>query len=397
MAEWNPFDPAFNANPYPHYRLLRAEDPVYEHPMGFYILTRYDDVTMLLRDPRFGKRGYEALLTARFGSEENTPGLATSMLFRDPPDHTRLRSLVSKAFTPRVVEALRPRIEAIVADLLDRMRGRPRVDLIEDLAYPLPVAVISEMLGVPREDREAIKQWSDDLARSLDAIAFASDSDVVARGSAAGDGLREYFRALVAERRGKPGADLISALIEAEERGDRLSEAELLSTCTLLYVAGHETTVNLIGNGMLTLLRHPADMATLTRQPSLIQSALEELLRYEGPVQRTGRTCNVDLELRGKKIREGALVVAVLGAANRDPDQFQDPERLDLSRSDNRHLAFGLGIHFCLGAPLARVEGQIAINALLARFPHLTLAHPEPQWRPSITLRGLESLPVTLV
>jgi hypothetical protein len=396
MAEWNPFDPEFNANPYPHYRRLREEEPVYEHPMGFYILTRYDDVAMLLRDPRFGKRGYDALLAARFASEQNTPGLATSMLFRDPPDHTRLRSLVSKAFTPRTIETLRPRIEAIVADLLDRLRGLPTVDLIADLAYPLPVAVISEMLGVPREDHEVIKHWSADLARSLDAIAFASDPEVIERGTAAGNGLREYFKALVAERRGKPGTDLISALIAAEERGDRLSEPELLSTCTLLYVAGHETTVNLIGNGMLTLLRHPAEIAALLREPSLISGAIEELLRYEGPVSRTGRTCNVDLELRGKKIREGALLIAVLGAANRDPEHFHDPERLDLRRADNRHLAFGMGIHFCLGAPLARLEGQIAISALLTRHPGLTLATPEPQWRPSITLRGLTSLPVAL-
>jgi len=396
MTDWNPFDPEFNANPYPHYRRIRAEEPVYEHPMGFYILTRYDDVTMLLRDPRFGKKGYDQLLAARFGSEENAPGLATSMLFRDPPDHTRLRSLVSKAFTPRVIDTLRPRIQAIVTDLLDAMRDRLTVDLIEDLAYPLPVAVISEMLGVPREEHDVVKQWSADLARSLDAIAFAQDAEVIIRGKAARDGLSDYFRGLVAERRRRPGADLMSGLIEAEERGDRLSEPELLSTCVLLYVAGHETTVNLIGNGMLTLMRHPEQMATLARDPSLIQSAVEELLRYEGPVQRTGRTCEVDLELRGKKIRAGTLLVGVLGAANRDPEQFQDPERLDLRRSDNRHIAFGLGIHFCLGAPLARVEGQITINALLARHPGLTLETPAPEWRPSISLRGLKSLPVAL-
>jgi pimeloyl-[acyl-carrier protein] synthase len=317
------------------------------------------------------------------------------MLFRDPPDHTRLRTLVSKAFTPRVIEGLRPHIQQIVDGLLDRVRDRRAMDLIADLAFPLPVIVISEMLGVPAADRDRFRQWSLDVARSLDAIALPVGPEVIERGNAARRALADYFRGLIAERRRRPQADLLSGLIAAEEQGDTLSQAELLATCVLLLVAGHETTVNLIGNGMLALLRHPAELRKLGAEPALLPSAVEELLRWDSPVQRTGRITATDVELGGTLIPKGALVSAVLGAANRDPAHFPEPDRLDLARPDNRHLAFGWGIHFCLGAPLARVEGQIAIGALARRLPGLALATDRPEWRESSALRGLRALPVT--
>ncbi len=394
-VEFNPFLPEFVADPYPFYARLRTEEPVHQSPMGLWVLTRYDDVARVLRDPRFGRKGFDELVDARFGTEPGQPGLATSMLFRDPPDHTRLRTLVSKAFTPRVIEGLRPHIQQIVDGLLDRVRDGRRMDLIADLAFPLPVIVISEMLGVPAADRDRFRQWSLDVARSLDAIALPVGPEVIERGNAARRALADYFRGLIAERRQRPQADLLTGLIAAEEQGDTLSQPELLATCVLLLVAGHETTVNLIGNGMLALLRHPAELRKLSAEPALLPSAVEELLRWDSPVQRTGRIAATDVELGGTLIPKGALVSAVLGAANRDPAHFPEPDRLDLARPDNRHLAFGWGIHFCLGAPLARVEGQIAIGALARRLPGLALATDRPEWRESSALRGLRALPVT--
>jgi cytochrome P450 len=317
------------------------------------------------------------------------------MLDRDPPDHTRLRGLVSKAFTPRVVEALRPHIQTIVDGLLDRVRGAGKMDLVEDFAYPLPVIVICEMLGVPLEDRERFKTWGLDIARGLDAIWLPPDSDVARRSVAARHELAEYFRDLIGRRRTEPRADLLSGLIAAEEAGDKLSEEELLATCILLLVAGHETTVNLIGNGTLALLRNPDQLERLRRQPDLIGAAVEELLRYDGPVQRTARIPSEDVVIGGRTIPKGEMVMPFMGAADRDPAQFPDPDRLDIARADNRHLAFGWGIHFCLGAPLARVEGQIAIGTLVRRLPDLALATERPEFRQSLTLRGLSSLPVS--
>jgi hypothetical protein len=394
-VEFNPFLPEFIADPYPFYRQLREHDPIHRSAFGFWVLTRYEDVVALLRDPRFGRDRYQALLQARFGDGGAAGGLTGSMLFRDPPDHTRLRALVSKAFTPRVVDAMRPHIQQIVDDLIDAVRDAKAIDVITDLAYPLPVTVICEMLGVPVGERREFRQWSLDIGRSLDAIATPSDPVVIERGNAARRALTDYFRTLVAERRARPRADLLSALIAAEEAGDRLSEDELLATCVLLFVAGHETTVNLIGNGLLVLLRHPDALRSLRDDPSLIGGAVEELLRYDGPVQRTGRIANMDAEIDGRKIAEGTLVLGLIGAANRDPAQFPEPDRLDFRRADNRHLAFGWGIHFCLGAPLARVEGQIALLTLARRLPGLALRVAAPEWRESATLRGLRSLPVT--
>jgi pimeloyl-[acyl-carrier protein] synthase len=390
---FNPMDPDFIADPYPTYRRLRAEDPVHHHPLGFWVLTRYEDVMATLRDPRAIKEPIASFLAARFGA--SIPAVGLSMLDRDPPDHTRLRGLVSKAFTPKTVERLRPEVQAIVDGLLDRVEGAGAMDLIEQFAYPIPVTVICRMLGVPVEDHERFKGWGLDIARGLDAIMLPPDSEVARRSVAARQAIAGYFRGLIAERRAAPRPDLLSGLIAAEDAGDRLNEQELLATCILLLIAGHETTVNLIGNGTLALLRHPDQLQRLREQPGLIVGAVEELLRFDGPVQRTARIPSEDITIGDRTIAKGEMVMPFIGAADRDPAQFADPDRLDITRADNRHVAFGLGIHFCLGAPLARVEGQIAINTLLRRMPRLALATERPAFRPSLTLRGLESLPVS--
>jgi pimeloyl-[acyl-carrier protein] synthase len=390
---FDPMDPEFLANPYPIYHRLRAEDPVHRSRLGFWMLTRYEDVAFSLRDPRFAKEAIASFVAARFGMA--LPGIGISMLDRDPPDHTRLRGLVSKAFTPRVVERLRPHIQQIVDRLLDRVEGAGSMDLIEAFAYPLPVIVICQMLGVPVEDRDRFKQWGLDIARGLDSILLPADSEVLSRSAASRRALSDYFRELIAERRVSPREDLLSALIAAEEAGDKLSEEELLATCILLLVAGHETTVNLIGNGTLALLRHPDQLHRLRERPELVSSAVEELLRYDGPVQRTARIPSEDVIIGGQTIAKGEMVMPFIGAADRDPSQFPDPDRLDIARPDNRHIAFGWGIHFCLGAPLARVEGQLAILTLMQRLPKLALATDTPEYRQSLTLRGLTALPVT--
>src|SRR5215813_1835495 len=322
--QFNPMEPEFIADPYPTYHRLRSEDPVHHSPLGFWVLTRYEDVVAALRDPRLAKEAIASFVAARFGSP--MPAMGLSMLDRDPPDHTRLRGLVSKAFTPRVIEQLRPHIQGIVNRLLDKVEGEPGMDLIEQFAYPLPVIVICEMLGVP----------------------------VAERSMHARHALAVYFRELIAERRAAPRDDMLSGLIAAEEAGDKLTEDELLATSILLLVAGHETTVNLIGNGTLALLRHPDQLERLRRDPGLITSAVEELLRYDGPVQRTARVPSEDIAIGDRVIPKGELVMPFIGAADRDPAQFPDPDRLDIGRADNRHIAFGWGIHFCLGAPLAR-------------------------------------------
>jgi cytochrome P450 len=392
-ALFNPMDPAFVADPYPTYHRLRAEDPVHHSPLGFWVLTRYEDVMAALRDPRLAKEAIAAFVAARFGAP--IPAMGLSMLDRDPPDHTRLRGLVSKAFTPRVVEGLRPRVQQIVDGLLARAADAHEMDLIEEFAYPIPVAVICEMLGVPVADHERFKGWSLDIARGLDAIWMGPDSEIGRRSVDARHGLADYFRELIAERRAAPRGDMLSALIATEEAGDTLSENELLATCILILIAGHETTVNLIGNGTLALLRHPDQLGRLRENPGLIGSAVEELLRYDGPVQRTARIPSEDVVIDGRTIPAGDMVMPFIGAADRDPAQFPDPDRLDIGRSDNRHVAFGLGIHFCLGAPLARVEGRIAIDALVRRLPKLALATETPEFRQSLTLRGLKTLPVS--
>jgi pimeloyl-[acyl-carrier protein] synthase len=381
----------FREDPYPLYRYLHAAAPVqWNDILGAWTLARYADVVASLTDARFSADRTEA------GDPDALEGyqLAKSMLVSDPPDHTRMRALVSKAFTPRMIEQLRPRIVSIVAELLNRIAERgpgSGFDVIADLAYPLPVVVIAELLGVPPEDRQIFEAWSALLAASLDPLVSAELMERVTR---ARDALHEYLRGIIALRRREPRADLISALVAVEERGDVLSEPELVVMCTLLLIAGHETTVNLIGNGMLALLHHPEQLATLRESPELIGTAIEELLRFDSPVQLTGRIVTEPMQIGGKAIAAGDWVLPLLGAANRDPAQFPEPDRLDLARNPNAHVAFGRGIHFCLGAPLARVEAQIAIGALVRRFPHLEQSGP-PTRRDQITLRGLKSLPLS--
>jgi cytochrome P450 len=392
---FNPLLPEFHADPYPFYRRLREQDPVHQSPMGFWVLTRYDDCVAVLRDQRFGREEFQQMLSAVYGDDTEKPALPRSMLFRDPPDHTRLRGLVSKAFTPRTIEVMRDHIQEIVDRLLGRALAQGGMDVIEDLAYPLPVTVMCEMLGVPVGDHASIRGWSADIARSLDAIGLPSDQSIVDRGRVSRRALADYFRALVPERRAHPQPDLLSGLLAAEEQGDKLTEPEVIAMCLLLFIAGHETTVNLIGNGLLALLRHPDQLARVQGDAALIPNAIEELLRYDSPVQRTARIANTDVDLAGHRVGKGTMVVTALGAANRDPAQFAEPDRLDVTRRDVRHISFGYGIHFCLGAPLARVEGQIALGTLLRRAPRIALAEPAPEWRESSVLRGLKRLRVT--
>ncbi len=390
-THFNPFDPAVMADPYPYYRLMREQDPVHwSDTVRSWLLTRHADVSELLRDDRFSA---DRTLSERYVPPP--PGrarAARSMLVVDPPDHTRLRNLASKAFTPRMVERLRPRIESISTDLVDRLGREREVDLIADFAYPLPVIVIAEMLGVPARDRAQFQEWSAVLVKGLDPFVDAATYEAVFD---ARDALVDYLRGIVAERRQEPRDDLITGMIAAREKGDFLSEGELVAMCNLLLVAGHETTVNLIGGGTLALLRWPDQLDRLRREPALARTAVEELLRYASPVQWTGRVALAELELGGRRIVRSQSVVGFLGAANRDPAVFADPDRLDIGRDPNPNMAFGRGIHFCLGAPLARLEAQVALPMLVDRFPDLRLAG-EPEPRPTWNLRGLARLPVAL-
>jgi len=396
--QYNPFIPEVHANPYPMYARLRAEDPVHWSPlMEAWVLTRYDDVVAVLTDSRFSAdrrqaRNRFAEEIAKREEEFGPFGRTRTMLTSDPPEHTRLRRLVSKAFTPRMVEGLRPRIQAIVDELLDAVAGNGRMDVIRDLAYPLPVIVIAEMLGVPPDHRDQFKHWSDEIVGVLGGPLVPQET--LERSRVAVHELAAYLHGVIAERRREPREDLVSGLIAAEEQGQILSEDEMLATAMLLLVAGNETTTNLIGNGMLGLLRNPGQMERLRADPSRVPAAVEEMLRYDGPVQATGRVAMEDVEVGGQKVTQGQAVIAVLGAANRDPAQFERPDELDLGRRPNEHVAFGDGIHFCLGAPLARAEGQIAFETLLRRFAGPRLETEDLQWGGSFILRGLKSLPI---
>ncbi len=396
---FNPLDPAFRIDPYPTYARLRAEDPVHQAEFGALVFSRYDDCLSLLRDPRSSSDGrnstaYKEAIERGVVDSEMLIVEEPSFLFRDPPDHTRLRGLVNKAFTPRVVERLRPRIQARVDELLDAVAEQGSLEVIEDLAYPLPVAVICELLGVPVEDHVTFRDWSRQAARSLDPEEALSPQEQEQRRNVI-ESFRNYFRELIAKRRKNPQDDLISALIAAEDEGNKLSEQELLSTCILLLIAGHETTVNLIGNGTLALLRHPDQLAKLRDDPSLAQSAVEEVLRYDAPVQFTGRIAREEMEVGGATLQKGQQSVILLASANRDAAQFPDPDRFDITREGNQQIAFSFGIHFCLGAPLARVEGQIALSTLARRFNNLALQTEAPEYKENIVLRGLAALPVS--
>jgi cytochrome P450 PksS len=391
--------PKFKSSAHAFYAGLRAEAPV--SPVALpdgqtaWLVTRYDDVAALLRDDRFAKDRANALTAEQQRKQPWVPGFARpltrNMLDLDPPDHTRLRSLVQKAFTPRVIEGLRARIERLTQELLDEGFRDGRSDLIRDYALPIPTTVIAELLGVPPEHRHRFHRWSTTIVssnpsgwRMLKAIP----------GVAA---FLRYIRKLVRKRRESPLEDLVSGLIQVEEAGQQLDEDELVAMVFLLLIAGHETTVNLIGNGARALLAHPEQMERMRSEPALLKSAVEELLRYDGPLETaTERYARQDVAIAGTTIPRGALTYPVLASANRDERQFPDPDALDLAREPNRHLAFGLGIHYCLGAPLARLEGQIAFETLLRRVPNLRLAVPPDalRWRRGLVLRGLESLPV---
>jgi cytochrome P450 len=398
-AQFNPIGPEAISNPYPMYKALREEAPVHWNELfEAWVFTRYHDVDALLMNPRFSADRSKA--QTRFSEmirkqqEEFGPfSAAPTMLTSDPPEHTRLRRLVSKAFTPRAVENLRPRIREIVDELLDGIPGN-EFDLVEEIAYPLPVIVISEMLGVPPKDRADFKRWSDDVVATLGGP--FTPPDVMERARKSIEELAEYLSRVIAERRADPKDDLISGLIAAEDGGQVLSETEIFSTTILLLIAGNETTTNLISNAMYTLLQNPEQLELLREDLSLMPSAIEEVLRYNGPVQATGRVAMADIELGGTTVKEGQMAMAILGAANHDPAKFEDPERFDVKRNPTDHLAFGDGIHFCLGAPLARAEARITFEEILRRYPHIELAG-EPTWGGTFIIRGAKHLPLRVM
>lgn len=386
-------DPKLRADPYPNYHRLREVAPVHRSPAGFWLVSRYRDCSAALRDNSFGHDDSGLPESAR-GILLEEGKRQQGMLRMNPPDHTRLRNLIGKAFSARMVAKLETRIREIVDRLLTEALEAGEVDLIDAFAYPLPLTVMSELLGVPDADFETFKSWSRALARGVDPEFTLTPEEIEARERASVE-FTAYFRELLVERRANPGEDLVSQMAVAEERGDVLTEAELLVTCVQLIVAGHETTVNLIGNGTLALLRNPDELRRFREDPSIAPSAVEELLRYDSPVQFGVRQALEEIDLDGCTIAPGDFVALVLGAANRDPEVYPEPDRLDLTRNGERHLSFGFGIHFCLGAPLARLEGQIALSELLRRAPALELTR-EPEQNAGFGLRGLKELPVRL-
>ncbi|MGH9795602.1 MAG: cytochrome P450 family protein [Candidatus Acidiferrales bacterium] len=390
----------FEADPFPFFARLRAEQPVYATTLPdktpAWLVSRYDDVLALLKDERFAKNRRNAMTPEQLRKQPWVPPffrpLERNMLDLDPPDHERLRALVHKAFTPRLIEQMRAKVQRVASELLERAAGRAEIDLVRDFALPLPVAVITDILGVPPADRGKFHKWSSAIVA---VNSLKPPVSVIPNVWFFVRFLRRFFRL----RRAEPRDDLTSALIQAEEAGDRLSEDELLAMAFLLLVAGHETTVSLIAGGTLELLRHPDQLEKLRREPALIASAVEELLRFTAPVfLSTERFARADVALHGVTIPRGGLVFGVIGSANRDAAAFENPDALDITRQNNRHLAFGHGIHFCLGAALARMEAQIAVNSLLQRLPKFRLAVPVDslQWNASLVLRGLKALPVAL-
>ena len=399
-------DPAVRANPYPFYARLRSQTPVHWDDAagtgGGWVLTRHADVMAALRDPRVTAERLDAPQNAEWLPEEYREAarqvfraMPHQLLFLDPPDHTRLRGLISKAFTPRLVEAWRPRIVQLANELLDPAQEAGQMDVIASLAYPLPAIVIAELLGVPPEDRERFIRWSADFGGFLDGSTLTPLEALQALQGVAD--FMDYFRRVIASRATAPRDDLLQAMLTARERDDALTEDELLANLVLLLAAGHGTTTHLIGNGLLALLRNPEQYQRLKDHPDLIPTAVAELLRFDSPVQLTGRRTREELTIGGVTVAAGQHITTILGAANRDPDQFPDPGRLDVGRPENRHLSFGYGIHFCLGAPLAKLEAEIAFSAITQRLPQLRLADGAEsalEWEPSIVFRGLKSLPV---
>lgn len=397
MAIFNPFLPSFATNPYPAYASLRRSEPVHYSPtLQAWVLTSYEVCDRVLRDPEtFSNNPMLATspIARQFQQQRRDfpLGEVPTVLNSDAPVHTRLRGIVSQAFTPRVVEGLRSRIEDIADELLDDTPPGEPFDLVQTLALPLPVVVIAELLGVPASDRELFKRWSTSIADV--ATNLFSTPEAVESTKHASAELIAYLGGFVEERRRAPREDLISALVRAEDGGSRLTRDELLAFTIVLLVAGHETTINLIDNGMLALLQEPEQFELLQRDPALTPSAVEEFLRFDSPVQGLIRIATRDVELSGQQLRAGDALLVMIGAANRDPSRFEEPDRFDIRRADNRHLSFGLGPHFCLGAPLARLEAQVAFSALLARFPSMSLAG-KPERGGTFVLRGLSRLPV---
>lgn len=395
LSLYHLLDPEVLANPYPLYARLRTEDPVHWDPfLHAWVLTRYEDVVHVLH--RFSAdRTPTPDQLAALGMSALKPVaqvMVRQMLFLDPPDHTRLRALASAAFTPRRVEHLRVHITEIVERLIDRVAPAGRMDVIADLAEPLPAIVTAEMLGVPTEDHEQLKAWSADFAEMLGN--FQHNPNRFARALRATRDMCAYFQSAIEEQRLRPRDGLLRALMDATVDGARLSEEEIVANVIITMVGGQETTTNLIGNGVLTLLRHPDALDAMRADPSLITSGVEELLRYESPSQHTARIAPADVDMHGRRIRKGQAAIVVMGAANRDPERFPEPDRVHLARPDNRHLAFGWAAHFCFGAALARIEGQTAFEAILRRLPNLQL-EPQPlAWRNNLGLRGLTALPV---
>jgi cytochrome P450 len=388
----------FKANPFPFYAQLRAEAPVFPVTLmkqRAWLITRYDDVLNVLKDERFAKDRRNAMTPEQLKKSPWVPSifkpLERNMLDLDSPDHTRLRALVHKAFTPRMVEQMRDQIQNLANQLLDSVEPKGSMDLIADFALPLPLTVIGQILGVPAEDNPKFHRWSKTLiSAGTNRNLFVLIPNIMA--------FMRYLKKLIKGRRAYPKDDLITALVQAKDGSDQLSEDEILAMIFLLLVAGHETTVNLIGSGTLALLEHPEQLEMLRSEPTLIKSAIEELLRFVCPVEMaTERYAREDITIAGTTIPRGELVMAVIGSANRDAHYFDNPDSLDLTRKNNKHLAFGHGIHFCLGAPLARLEGQIAINTLIQRMPNLRLSISPNQirWRGTFALRGLEALPVS--
>ena len=389
---YNPFSAAMARNPYPIYAELRARAPVHRNRLlDAWVLSRHADVDAVLRDFRRFSNDQRKRDPVRRRRSTLPQIPYPTILFLDPPDHTRLRSLVNKAFTPKAVADLEPRIRRMTRTLLDAAADPNGFDLMETLANPLPVMVIADMLGVPVEDRAQFREWSNQRARILEPTVGRREFRIAEEASKS---LDAYFLSIIKARRIVPRDDIISALIHVEEAGDRLTEGEMLGLLRLLLVAGNETTTNLIGNGMLALLRHPEQLRALREDPGRIPAAVEELLRFDSPVQASLRLVLEDCEVNGIPLRRDDNVLLLNGAANHDPAVFDHPERLDIGRRENNHVAFGRGIHFCLGAPLARLEGRVAIEVLLERYPSLRLMSDRPAFRNSIVLRGLEALPV---
>ena len=396
---FDPFAPGFTDDPYPEYARLREAGPVHQHPLGFWVVSTYDEVNDLLRSGHSVEERHVApgpmqqIADEVYGDrEERMHGL--SMLDKDPPDHTRLRKLVSKAFTPKSIAALEPEVERLVDEALDRMSEEGEVDLVEALAYPLPFTVITRMLGMPEADHARMRELAGVVVRSLEPVV---DADAFREILAADDELSAIAADVIERKRREPGDDLLTALIRAEDDGDVLDDDELVAQVLLLYIAGHETTVNLIANGTLALLRNPDQLALLRDQPDLAGNAVEELLRYDSPVQMSRRITLEPYAAAGTEIPAGAFVIASLAAANRDPGRWgPDADALRLDREDARaHVSFGAGVHHCLGAALARLEGRVAIQRLVERFPDLRLAG-EPVWNGRINLRGPQHLPVAV-